>query len=157
MEKNHFLLETRENSRVTKVFQIIFGILCIGIAFFWAVFNFNALKADTRLWITIIFLVGFGTYQIAAGLGKITRYIETGEGKIILKQNSFLPKIELNSFDIEKIELFPLSIVFFVVNKKKFILRFGLNYTEIIEQVKEAVTEFAKMNGITIETKKEEI
>jgi hypothetical protein len=156
MEKKHFPLEAKENSRFTKIFQIIFGILCIGIAIFWIVFNFNSLKTDNKLWITIVFLVGFGTYQIMAGFGKITRYIETEAGKIVLKQNSFLPKIELKPTELEKIELFPLSIRFCLEKKKKFILRFGLNYTEIIEPVKDSITEFAKLNRVPLEVKKEE-
>jgi hypothetical protein len=105
----------------------------------------------------MVFLVGFGSYQIAAGFGKIKKFIGIEADRIILKQNSFLPKIDIIPSDIEKIEIFPLSIVFWMTKKKKMILRFGLNYTEIINPVKDAVTEFAGLNGIVIEEKKEEI
>ncbi|MCX6335158.1 MAG: hypothetical protein NT092_12810 [Bacteroidia bacterium] len=157
MEKKHFPLEARENSKFTRIFQIIFGILCIGIALYWAIFQYSLLNADSTLWITIVFLVSFGAYQIAAGFGKIKKFIEIEGDRIILKQNSFLPKIDIKPSDLEKIEIFPLSICFLMGKKKKMILRFGLSYTEIINPVKDAVTDFATLNGIATEEMKEEI
>jgi hypothetical protein len=157
MEKKHFALEIKENSKVTRIFQIVFGILCIAIALYWVFFHLSSLKSDPTLWITIIFLAGFGAYQVAAGFGKISRFIEIEQEQITLKQNAFLPKIPLKSIDFEKIELYPLSICFLMDKKKKMVLRFGLSNTEIIEPVKEAVTEFAGLNGILLEQKKEEL
>jgi len=69
MEKMYFSLGTSENNRLVKVIQIVFGVVCIAVAIFWLVFNIKSLKADGTLWITIIFLSGFGFYQIWAGLG----------------------------------------------------------------------------------------
>lgn len=157
MEKKLFLLETQDPSRIMRIIQIIFGILCIGVAFFWLIYNFKSLKTDKTLWITIVFLTGFGFYQVMAGLGKTSKYIETSAEKIVLKQHSFLPKIDIKPVEIEKIELYPLSICFCLEKKKKFILRFGLTYTEIIEPVRKAVTEFAGLNNITYEIKREEL
>jgi hypothetical protein len=157
MEKKHFPLEAKESSKFTRLFQIIFGILCILISLYWVFFQFSSLNADSTLWITIFFLVGFGAYQIAAGLGKIRKFIEIETDRIVLKQNSFLPKIYLKPSDLEKIDIYPLSIWFCMGKKKKMILRFGLNYIEIIEPVKEAVKEFAGLNGISVQMMKEEI
>jgi len=157
MEKKHFPLEPNESSRLVMIFQIIFGILCIAIALYWAIFQFASLKADSTMWITIIFLVGFGVYQVTAGYGKIKKFVEIEPDRIILKQNFFLPKTDIKPAEIEKIEIYPLSICFSIIKKKKMILRFGLNYTDIINPVKDAVTEFANLNGISVEEKKEEI
>jgi hypothetical protein len=157
MEKKHFQLEAKENSKFTRIFQIVFGILCIAIALYWAIFQFKSMEADPTMWITMVFLIGFGSYQIAAGFGKIKKFISIEADRIILKQNSFLPKIDILTSDLEKIEIFPLSICFCMTKKKRMILRFGLNYTDIINPVKDAVTEFADMNGISVEEKKEEI
>jgi hypothetical protein len=157
MEKRHFSLEIKENSRFIKIFLIVFGILCVGIAIYWIIFNLSSEKSDANLWITVVFLTCFGCYQILSGLGKTSRYIETEPNKLVLKQNSFLPKIELNPFEIERIEVYPLSIRFCMIKKKVFIFRFGLNYTEIIDPIKEAVKEFAVVNNIIVEEKIEEI
>jgi hypothetical protein len=157
MEKKYFSLETKENPRSIKIIQIVFGIVCIAVAIVWLVYNVNLLKNDSTLWITIIFLSSFGAYQILAGLGKTERYIETGPEKIVLRQNSFLPKIELKAGDLDAIEIFPLSILFRLKNHKKIIFRFGLSNTEIINPVKDEIVDFAEMNSIPVEEKKEEI
>ncbi len=157
MEKKYFLLEAKDNSRLTKIFQFFLGIVCILIALFWIVFNFSSLKTDNTLWITIIFLIGFGSFEILAGLGKTVKYIEISSESIILKQNSVFPKIELKGKEIEKIEIFPLSIVFLGKNRNRNLLRFGISYAEIIAPVKDAVTEFAGLNNIHVEMKDEEI
>lgn len=153
MEKKYFSLDPKEDSRVVRIFQIVFGIFCVIIALFWMIFNIRSGKTDNSLWITIIFLVGFGAYQILAGLGKTKKYIELGPDKIVLKQNSFLPMIQLKAADIEKIEIFPLSINFLLANRKKINFMFGLSYTDIINPVKEAVMEFAEVNKISVEEK----
>jgi hypothetical protein len=157
MEKKYFSLETKENSRSIKIVQIVFGIVCIAVAIVWLVYNVNLLKNDSTLWITIIFLSSFGAYQILAGLGKTERYVETAPEKIVLRQNSFLPKIELRAGDLDAIEIFPLSVLFRLKNNKKVIFRFGLSNTEIINPVKDEIVDFAEMNSIPVEEKKEDI
>ena len=157
MERKYFLLEARDNSKLTKIFQLVLGILCIIVAVFWIFFNFKSLKADTTLWITIAFLLGFGLFEILAGFGKTIKYIEVCGNKINLKQNSVLPQIELKPSEIEKIEIFPLSIVFSCKKKNRHILRFGVSYSEIIEPAKNAVTEFAGLNNIAVEIRDEEM
>jgi hypothetical protein len=157
MEKRIFLLETRESSGFVRIVQAIFGILCILIALYWVIFQFGSLRADSALWITIIFLVGFGAYQVAAGFGKIKRFVEIGSESVILKQNSFLPAVEMKASVIEKIIVYPVSILFILGNRKKMILRFGMSYTDIIDPVKDAVGKFAAVNGIEVEEMREDI
>jgi hypothetical protein len=157
MERKIFLLEPNENSRVAKIFQLVLGLLCIGISIFWAIFYFKAPTSADRMWITIIFLASFGFYQVMAGLGKTSRFIETGPDKIKIKQHSFLPSIELKSGDIESIEIFPFSIAFRLKNRKNPVLRFGITYPEVIGPVKEAAEEFAEINKIPFEEKTEEL
>lgn len=157
MEKKYFLLEVKDNSRVAKIFQLVLGILCIIIAVFWIFFNFKSLKTDSTLWITIVFLLGFGVFEILAGLGKTIKYIEVSADRINLKQNAVLPQLELKPSDLEKIDIFPLSIVFSGKKRNRHILRFGVTNTEVIEPVKDAVTGFAELNNIPVEIKIEEI
>ena len=157
MEKKIFSLESKDNPRAVKLIQIAFGMLCIVMAFFWLIHNINSIRGDGTLWITIVFLIGFGTYQVLSGLDKTKRYIETGPEKIVLKQNSFLPKIELRAADIENIEIYPLSIQFRFKNKKKVVFRFGLSNTDIVNPVKDEVADFASLNSIPAEEKREDI
>jgi len=153
MEKKFFTLEPKENPRLMRLFQIIFGIICILLAIYWVIFNGKSLKVDKTFWITIVFLASSGFYQILAGTGKTDRFIETGPGRIFLKQNSVLPGIALAPSDVKKMELFPMSIVFSLANGKKIIFRFGISDTEIIEQVRNEIISFGRLNGIEAEIK----
>lgn len=157
MEKKYFSLGPNENNRLVKLFRIVFGVICIAVALFWLSFNIKSLKADGTLWITIIFLLGFGFYQIWSGLGWATRFIEVGSDSIRLKKNPILPPVEMNEKEIEKIEMFPLNLVFFLKTKKRILLRFGTTYYETNEKVKDEILGFAESNNIPIEIIEEKI
>jgi hypothetical protein len=157
METKYFSLGPTESSAPVKVLRIIFGLLCIGIAAYWAVYNVKASKSDATLWVTVAFLTAFGSYQIWAGLGRAARFIEIGTEKIILRQNSFLPVKELPASDLNKIEVYPLNLIFYTKNSGKKILRFGTTFIDIIEPIKIEVEEFASRNNVLIEIITEEI
>jgi hypothetical protein len=157
MEKKYFLLSSAENSKLVKIIQIVFGIICIAVAVFWLIFNVKSIKADKTLWITILFLTGFGVYQIWAGLGRATRFIEISSEKIRLKKNIFLPESVLASREIQKIELFPLNLIFFLKSQKKILLRFGTSYQETNEQIKDEILAFADLNSVEVEIKEEKL
>jgi hypothetical protein len=157
METKYFLLGTTENSSAIKIIRIVFGLACIAIALFWLIFNIRSVKPDGSLWITVIFLSGFGLYQILAGLGRTARFIQIGRDKIILKKNPVLPAREMASSGIKKIEVFPLNLIFHLHNGGKTLLRFGTAYTGIIDPVKNEIAEFATVNNIDLETMSEDI
>jgi len=157
MEKKYFLLSSAENSKLVKIIQIVFGIICIAVAVFWLIFNVRSLKADKTLWITIMFLTGFGVYQVWAGLGRATRFIEISSDKVRLKKSIFLPAIEIPAVDIQKIELFPLNLIFFLRSQKRILLRLGTSYQETTEQIKDEILAFADTSSISIEIKEEKL
>ena len=157
METKYYSLGPSENSTAIKLIRILFGLVCIAIALFWMIFNIRSVKSDSTLWITVLFLSGFGFYQIWAGLGKTLRFIEIGNDKIILKKNSLLPSREMTSSEIKKIEIFPLNLIFYFHQGGKTVLRFGTTYTENIEPVKNGIDEFAASNNIDLEIVTENI
>jgi len=157
MEKKYFSLGTSENNRFVKIFQVVSGVVCLAVAIFWLIFNIRSLKADGTLWITIIFLSGFGLYQIWSGLGRAIRFIETGPDFIRFKKNPILSPVEMPAGEIERIELFPLNLIFFLKSKKRILLRFGTTYYETNEKVKDEILGFAEINEIPIEIMQEEL
>ena len=157
METKYFSLGPSENSAFVKVIRILFGLVCIAIAFFWLIFNIRSVKTDNTLWITVLFLSGFGFYQVWAGLGRTTRFIQIGSDKIILKKNSLLPLKEMASSEINKIEVFPLNLIFHFHRGGKTILRFGTAFTDNIDPIKSGIEEFSAVNNIAIEEITEEI
>jgi hypothetical protein len=157
MNKEYFSLGPAENSIALKIIRIVFGLVCIGIALFWFIFNTRVARADRMIWITVLFLTGFGMYQIWAGSGRAKRFIEIGNEKIVLRQNSLLPSREIAAAEIKKIEVYPLNLIIYFNKGGRTILRFGTYYTDIIDPVKETVERFAEQHNISFETICEEI
>jgi len=144
----HFYLGTYENSRFVNIARIIFGVVCIFFAIFWSVFNFNSVKTDGKLWITIAFLLGFGFYQIWAGLGRATRFIEIGSENIRLKKSAFLSPVRIMAVDLDRVEIHPLNVIFYFRTGEKILLRFGTTYHEVNEKILDEIIGFAESNRI---------
>ena len=157
MEKKYFSLGTDESSLFVKILRILFGAVCIGVAVFWLIFNIESLRADKMIWITIIFLTGFGSYQIWSGLGLAKRYIEIGAGCINLKKNPVLPPVKMTARNIERIKLYPLNLIIILKSKRRIMLRFGTTYYETNEKVTDEIISFAEINKITLEVIEEKI
>jgi hypothetical protein len=157
MEKKYFALSAPENNRLVKIVQIAFGIVCFGVAVFWMFFNIRSLKADKTLWITILFLCGFGFYQIWSGFGLAVRFIEISAQKIRLKKTILLKAVEMQASEIEKIEIYPMNLILLLKSEKKVLLRFGTTYQETNEKVKDELLVFAELNSIEIEFVEEKI
>jgi hypothetical protein len=157
MENKYFLLSSVENNRVIRIIQTVFGIVCIAIAIFWLIFNIRVLQTNGTLWITIIFLSVFGLYQVWSGLGRATRFIEINSDRIRLKKTIILPPVEMSAADIQKIEIYPFNLIFFLQTKKRLILRFSTTYQETNEKVKDELLAFGEFNSIEVEFVKEKI
>jgi hypothetical protein len=157
MDKKYFSLGTTEDSRIIKIIRIIFGIVCLIITVFWIYFNITTLKTDSTLWITIIFLGLFGFYQTWAGLGRAVRFIEIGSESILLKKNAVLPAVKIDISEIEKIDIYPLNIIFHLRSKKRILLRLGTTYHDQNELILDEIIEFAELNHILLEVIEDKI
>lgn len=157
MEIKYFILGGSESNRFEKIIRIIFGTVCIAVALFWLNFNIKALKADGTLWITIAFLSGFGIYQILSGLGKTTRFIEFGPDYVKLKKNILYAARVTRADGIEKIELYPFNIIFYLKTEKKIMLRLGATFQETNEKIKDEIILFAELNSIPAQVIEEKV
>jgi hypothetical protein len=157
MEKKYFSLGPVENNLIIKLIRILFGSICIVVAIFWLNYNFRALNTDWTLWITIIFLIAFGFYQIWTGLGRATRFIEIDKEKIRLKKYAVIPPAIIHAAEVDHIEIFPLNVVFFLKSDKRVMLRFGTTYYEQNELILDEIIAFADSNNITSEVISEKI
>lgn len=157
MTKRYFSLEITDDNRLTKIFRIIFGLLCTGISLYWTAYNLRSEKSIGTQWITVAFLIAFGVFQIYAGLGFAVKFIELSSDRIRLKKNSVMPAIELYSYQIEKIDLFPLKVLFFLKNGKKVLLRFGIGDPDRVEDIKKEIIGFADTKSVTLNIRTEDI
>jgi hypothetical protein len=155
MESDYFSLEVNKNNKLTRIFQLVLGIICAVIAFIWLILNIKTLKTNGALVLTIIFLLGFAYYQVISGLGLGEKFIDISKTSVRLKKNSILPANELKAADIEKVEIFPLNVVFFQRSGKKVLLRFGTTYIDLIEPLRKRIKSFCEVNNIPFEFKSE--
>jgi len=157
MEKKYFSLEIGKSNRITRTFNLLLGSVCIVLAFSWVFINFDTLASNRILWLSVIFLLGFGYYQVITGLGRGDKFIEIGADSLRIKKNSILPPVELNAREIAKAEIYPLKLVFRLNSGKSLRVRFGTTFTDIIEPVKESIEDFCAENKIPFEHIPEEI
>ncbi len=148
----HFPLGPAETNRPVMIIKVLFGAGCIVLGLIWLIFNIRNSGPEFSLWITILFLFGFGLFQIWAGIGRSARFINVDESLILLRKSSILPAQKFSRDNLDAIALYAMSIVFFKKNGKKTILRFGTEYSEFINPAKDAVIEFAESNNIKVST-----
>jgi hypothetical protein len=155
MAKKYYPLEQGETGTLVKVLRTIFGIICIMVAIYWLLFSPAPVPSKFSLVIVFLFLTCFGLIQLWHGIGKAVKFIEFNDRIIRLKKNFFLPPVEINSEDLEKIELYPMNTIFFLKSKRKIMLRFGAMYQETNETIKDELILFSDANSIPVEIKTE--
>jgi hypothetical protein len=155
MENKHFSLEMRDNNRLIRIFQILFGAVCIAVAGYWLVYNIKAIRSDGTLWITVIFITGFGAYLIWSGFGYGYRFIEFTGSMIRIKKNAFLSPVDIIPSEVELIEVFPLKFIVRFRSTRTILTRFGVTDIEKIELIKDEIIKFASDHNIPLEIKNE--
>jgi len=153
----NFQLSNSDKNRFVNVLKMLFGIACIAVGVYWAIHNANVSENAGSSLITILFLLGFGFYQIWSGLGKAERYIDIDDKFIRLKKNIFLTAKCIEASEIDKIEIFPLKVELYFKEKTKITLRFGTTYIEMNEKIVDSLIKFAKKNAICLELQTEKI
>jgi len=156
METFYYSLDVNKSNRTTRLFQLVFGLSCAGLAITWIILNPDSLKLNSAV-LPILFLVVFSLYMINSGLGKGEKFIEIRTDLLRIKKNSLFPARVFNAAEIAKIEIYPLSLSVVSKNMKKFLLRFGTTYTDVIDPIKEGIEEFCSLNSIPVEFMTEEL
>jgi hypothetical protein len=157
MEKEIFFLSPVNNNKLIKLVEILFGLICIFLAGYWVIFNIKSIATTNSLWISILFLTGFGFYMIWAGAGKATGFIEIDKNSLKIKNTLLSPVIKLLPAEIETIQLFPFKILFILKTRKKVILRLSSTWYETNEKIVDSIILFAGSNEIRIEDIEEKI
>ncbi len=156
MENSYYSLEVNKSNRLTRVFQLIFGIVCAVLAITWVILNPGSFKSYTSL-LPVLFLAVFSWYMINSGLGKGEKHVEIRHDQLRIKNISLFPARIFPAAEISKIEVLPLSILLFRKNKGKFLLRFGTTYIDVIDPVKSGLEKFCSRNNIPVEFISEEL
>ncbi|MFO7573732.1 MAG: hypothetical protein R6W67_01065 [Bacteroidales bacterium] len=149
-----YSLESRENSRLVKIMQILFGIACIFTAGWWAVYMLKALESG-NYWIATLFMFFFGAFQIYSGLGHASKYIIIGSDTLTIRKTAIGKKQVVTYGEIERIEILPLSVSLILRSGSKLTINFAVTLAGDIDHIKDAIADFGRNNNIITEDKRE--
>jgi hypothetical protein len=156
MERKRYSLEAKESNRFVRTAQIVFGAVCIITSAWWVVFIIKSGEGN-NYWVATLFMLFFGLFQILSGLGHASRYVEFREEEVIIKQNSIGLPDRIPVKEISSIEMLPLSVKFYLKSGRKKTLRFGITYSDLIDNIKDALESFVTEKSIPFEEKSEKI
>lgn len=150
MDKQTIFLGEREDKPFIRILAIVFGVLCIFTAVWWAVFLIRYPDNEKIFWAGSIFLLLFGIYQVYSGLGYARCYISREHGNIIVRQNSLLPARKIQSGQVTRLEIRSYDMVFHLNNSSRFRIKLGLKYPDLGQKVRDFITDYAESNNIEI-------
>ncbi len=149
MAEIRYNIDLHDDNKPGKILRIIFGVACLAVAV-WYMYSIRGTVSSTgSAWIATAFLLLFGMWMIASGLGYTRRYITVSEDRIILRQEFYRPPAILTAAALKAVEFKPLTIVFRTTNGN-ISLRLGTYYPEHTSTVMGAVEEFCKRNNIEV-------
>lgn len=149
MKETRYNIDLQEESRTGKILRLIFGIACLVVAV-WYMYSIRGTAASTgSAWIATGFLLLFGLWMIASGLGYTRRYITISDERIILRQEFYRPPVIFTPSSLKYVEFKPLSVGF-ITKTGRINLRLGTYYPGHTAFILEAVEEFCKQNDIEI-------
>lgn len=149
MTETRFNIDLHEENKAGKLLRIIFGVACLAAAV-WYMYSIRGTVSSTgSSWIATAFLLFFGLWMIASGLGYTRRYIIVGEDRITLRQEFYRPPVILTSSVLKAMEFKPLTVVFRTTTGS-ISLRLGTYYPERTTTIMVALEEFCKRNNIEV-------
>jgi len=144
-------LSERPENMFVRTLMVIFGILCLFTAGWWAFYLYSNPGDDNSFWFATLFLFFFGLYQVYAGLGYARRYLRTDGERIEIKQSA-LPRT--NNFTpamIESIELRRMDILIKLNGGERCRIKIGIRYPELGDKLRNMVISYSENNSVALE------
>lgn len=150
MENRKFSLEVVEKNKITRVSELVFGLLCLAGASWYAVSLQGPSSPGLSGWLAVLFLALFGIWEILSGAGLVSRYIWIATDQITLRHRAWKPPVVLPPSDLAEVKFKPLKVDFCLNGGNVISIRLGTYYSERSAQIMEAVEAFCAENGIKI-------
>lgn len=141
-------LNERPEKLFVRIMMVIFGLMCLFTAGWWALFLYKNPDNENIFWIATLFLLFFGLYQVYAGLGYATRYIKIEANQLVIRQNAFLKARTFNPGNLESVVIRGGDILFLLKGGERFRLKIGIRYPGTGEKIRNHIITFAEANGI---------
>lgn len=149
MTEKRYYIDLQEENRTGKILRTVFGIACLAVAGWYLYSIMGTTAATGSAWIAVGFLLLFGLWMIASGLGYTRRYITVSDEKIILRQEFYRPPVVFTPASLKSVNFKPLTITF-ITETGRISLRLGTYYPGHTASILEAVEQFCKQNRIEV-------
>lgn len=149
MAENRYSIELHENTTTGRTLRVIVGVACIAVSI-WFMYSIRDTTASAGTsWIATLFLLLFGAWMIASGLGFTQRYITVGDDKIVLRHYFYRPPVTFTPSLLRAVEFRPL-VIDFITETGKITLRMGTTYPGRTASIMEAVEQFCNRHSIEV-------
>lgn len=149
MTEKRYYIDLQEENRTGKILRTVFGIACLAVAGWYMYSIMGTAAATGSAWIAVSFLLLFGLWMIASGLGYTRRYITVSDERVILRQEFYRPPVVFTPASLKSVDFKPLTISF-VTETGRINLRLGTYYPDHTASILEAVEQFCKQNRIEV-------
>lgn len=149
MAENRYSIELHENATTGKTMRLLMGLACLAVSV-WFMYSIRGTAASVGTsWIASGFLLMFGLWMIATGLGYTERYITVGDDRIVLRQYFYRKPVTFAPSTLKAVEFRPV-VIDFITETGKTTLRMGTTYPERTSSIMEAVKQFCHRHDIEV-------
>ncbi len=149
MAENRYSIELHENATTGKTMRLLMGLACLAVSV-WFMYSIRGTAASVGTsWIASGFLLMFGLWMIATGLGYTERYITVGDDRIVLRQYFYRKPVTFAPSTLKAVEFRPV-VIDFITETGKTTLRMGTTYPERTSSIMEAVEQFCHRHDIEV-------
>lgn len=149
MAENRYRIELHENATTGKTMRLLMGLACLAVSV-WFMYSIRGTAASVGTsWIASGFLLMFGLWMIATGLGYTERYITVGDDRIVLRQYFYRKPVTFAPSTLKAVEFRPV-VIDFITETGKTTLRMGTTYPERTSSIMEAVKQFCHRHDIEV-------
>ncbi|HUW92092.1 MAG TPA: hypothetical protein VMV74_02925 [Bacteroidales bacterium] len=150
MENRKFSLEIKESNKITRVSEIVFGLLCLAGTLWFAVSLQRQATPSFSSWLAIAFLALFGVWEILSGAGLVSKYITIGTHNIMIRHLFWKAPVSIAPSDLAEVRFKYLTVEFGLKAGKTISVRLGTYYSERSAEIMEAVENFCVENNVMI-------
>ncbi len=149
MTENRYSIELHENTTTGRILRVIAGVACIAVSI-WFMYSIRDTTASTGTsWIATVFLLLFGVWLMASGMGFTERYISVGDDKIVLRHYFYKPPVTFTPSSLRAVEFRQVAIDF-ITHTGKITVRMGTTYPGRTASIMEAVEQFCTRHSIEV-------
>ncbi len=147
-KERKFKLDPGENDRISRIFKVLFGVICIVAAIITAIVMSSSVNVTSGSIIALLFLLLFGIWLILGGMGYTERYVTIADEMITLKEKVYAPARRIKAAEIGEVAFGQMRITFVLTSGEKVILRLGTFYRESSFRLMDAVYDFCAQHGV---------